>query len=182
MKTREIALISIFTAIIVASNYTLIAFPQIKIMDGMIFLAGYLFGFPIAASITILSWLIYGSLNPLGGAGFPLIIILMIGEMIYGISGTVCRKYFKIENMFTSKPVQTTVLLGSLGIVCTFVYDIWTNALDGLIIYQSVDGMILRIITGIPFSIIHQIANFAVFSVLVPIFIYMLTKKLNIIE
>ena len=84
--------------------------------------------------------------------------------------------------MFTSKPVQTTVLLGSLGIVCTFVYDIWTNALDGLIIYQSVDGMILRIITGIPFSIIHQIANFAVFSVLVPIFIYMLTKKLNIIE
>ena len=76
MKTREIALISIFTAIIVASNYTLIAFPQVKIMDGMIFLAGYLFGFPIAASITILSWLIYGSLNPLGGAGFPLIIIL----------------------------------------------------------------------------------------------------------
>ena len=106
----------------------------------------------------------------------------MLGEMIYGISGTVCRKYFKIEDMFTGKPVQTTVLLGSLGIVCTFVYDIWTNALDGFIIYQSVDGMILRIITGIPFSIIHQIANFAVFSVLVPIFIYMLTKKLNIIE
>ena len=107
---------------------------------------------------------------------------MCIRDRIYGISGTVCRKYFKIENMFTSKPVQTTVLLGSLGIVCTFVYDIWTNALDGLIIYQSVDGMILRIITGIPFSIIHQIANFAVFSVLVPIFIYMLTKKLNIIE
>ena len=56
MKTKEIAFISVFTAIIVASNYALIAFPQIKLMDSMVFLSGYLFGFPVAASIAALSW------------------------------------------------------------------------------------------------------------------------------
>ena len=54
MKTKEIAFISVFTAIIVASNYALIAFPQVKLMDSLVFISGYLFGFPVAASIAVL--------------------------------------------------------------------------------------------------------------------------------
>ena len=182
MKTKEIALVSVFTALIVSSNYVLIAFPQIKLMDSMVFLAGYLFGFYVAGSIAILSWIIYGSLNPLGGAGFPLIVVLMIGEMIYGVLGVLCKKYFKIEDMFIQKPLETTAVLGACGICGAFIYDIWTNAIEGLLIYQTLDGMVLRIITGIPFSIVHQVANFAMFAILVPIFIYMLTKNMNRFE
>tara|TARA_B100001013_G_scaffold179099_1_gene107713 strand:+ start:334 stop:879 length:546 start_codon:yes stop_codon:yes gene_type:complete len=179
MKTKEIAFISVFTAIIVASNYALIAFPQIKLMDSMVFLSGYLFGFPVAASIAALSWLVYGSINPLGAAGFPLILGLMSGEMIFGIFGVLCRRIFNIEERFLKKPLETTLVLGAFGVTGSFIYDIWTNSIEGLLIYQTVDGMILRIITGIPFSIIHQISNFAMFSILVPIFIYMVTKNIS---
>ena len=108
MKTKEIAFISVFTAIIVASNYALIAFPQIKLMDSLVFLSGYLFGFPVAASISILSWLVYGSINPLGGAGFPLIIALMTGEMIFGIFGVLCRRVFNIEKKFLKNPLTNS--------------------------------------------------------------------------
>ncbi|HIM82701.1 MAG TPA: hypothetical protein EYM50_02990 [Nitrososphaerales archaeon] len=179
MKTKEIAFISVFTAIIVASNYALIAFPQVKLMDSMVFLSGYLFGFPVAASIAALSWLVYGSINPLGAAGFPLILGLMSGEMIFGIFGVLCRRIFNIEKRFLKKPLETTLVLGAFGVTGSFIYDIWTNSIEGFLIYQTVDGMILRIITGIPFSIIHQISNFAMFSILVPIFIYMVTKNMS---
>jgi len=73
-------------------------------------------------------------------------------------------------------------MLGCISVICTFVYDIWTNAIEGLIIFQNVDGIILRIITGIPFSIIHQLANAAIFCFLVPVFIYMLTNLKTEIE
>ena len=112
MKTKEIAFISVFTAIIVASNYALIAFPQVKLMDSLVFMSGYLFGFPVAASIAVLSWLVYGSINPLGGAGFPLIIALMTGEMVFGIFGVLCRRVFNIEKKFLKNPLETTLVLG----------------------------------------------------------------------
>ena len=129
MNTKEIAFISVFTAIIVASNYVLIAFPQIKLMDSLVFLSGYLFGFPVAATIAALSWLVYGSINPLGGAGFPLIIALMSGEMIFAIFGVLCRRVFNIENKFLKKPFETTLVLGSFGVTGAFIYDVWTNSI-----------------------------------------------------
>ena len=176
MRTNTIAAVSIITAIIVSSNYALIGFPQIKLMDSMVFLTGYLFGIKAAISVSILSWLVYGSINPLGAAGFPLIVVLMIGEMVYGIAGSIFRKYYNTPFKFNKNSIRITIMLGCISIICTFIYDIWTNAIEGLIIFQNVDGIILRIITGIPFSIIHQLANVVIFCFLVPIFIYMLTN------
>jgi hypothetical protein len=176
MRTNTIAAVSIITAIIVSSNYVLLGFPQIKLMDSMVFLTGYLFGVKAAISVSILSWLVYGSINPLGAAGFPLIVFLMIGEMVYGIAGFIFRKYYNMPLKFKNNPMEIVIMLGCTSIICTFVYDMWTNAIEGLIIFQNIDGIILRIITGIPFSIIHQLANIAIFCFLVPIFIYMLTN------
>ena len=182
MRTNTIAAVSIITAIIVSSNYVLMGFPQIKLMDSMVFLTGYLFGVRAAVSVSILSWLVYGSINPLGTAGFPLIVVLMIGEMVYGIAGHLFRKYYNMQSKLKKNPIEMTIMLGCISVICTFVYDIWTNAIEGLIIFQNVDGIILRIITGIPFSIIHQLANAAIFCFLVPVFIYMLTNLKTEIE
>ena len=182
MRTNTIAAVSIITAIIVSSNYVLMGFPQIKLMDSMVFLTGYLFGVRAAVSVSILSWLVYGSINPLGTAGFPLIVVLMIGEMVYGIAGYIFRKYYKMPSKLKKNPIDMVMILGCISVICTFVYDIWTNAIEGLIFFQSVDGIILRIITGIPFSIIHQLANAVIFCFLVPVFIYMLTNLKTEIE
>ena len=103
MRTNTIAAVSIITAIIVSSNYVLMGFPQIKLMDSMVFLTGYLFGVRAAVSVSILSWLVYGSINPLGTAGFPLIEVLMIGEMVYGIAGHLFRKYYNMQSKLKKK-------------------------------------------------------------------------------
>ena len=108
MRTNTIAAVSIITAIIVSSNYVLMGFPQIKLMDSMVFLTGYLFGVRAAVSVSILSWLVYGSINPLGTAGFPLIVVLMIGEMVYGIAGYIFRNLLSLtyNNKYTSLTTQ----------------------------------------------------------------------------
>ena len=106
MRTNTIAAVSIITAIIVSSNYVLMGFPQIKLMDSMVFLTGYLFGVRAAVSVSILSWLVYGSINPLGTAGFPLIVVLMIGEMVYGIAGYLFRKYYNMQSKLKKNPIE----------------------------------------------------------------------------
>ena len=70
----------------------------------MVFLTGYLFGVRAAVSVSILSWLVYGSINPLGTAGFPLIVVLMIGEMVYGIAGYIFRKYYNMQSKLKKNP------------------------------------------------------------------------------
>ena len=43
MKSKDIARIAIFSALIVSSNYMLISIPQFKLMDGIIFLTALMY-------------------------------------------------------------------------------------------------------------------------------------------
>ena len=96
MKSKDIARIAIFSALIVSSNYMLISIPQFKLMDGIIFLTALMYGTTVGMSIATLSWIIYGTLNPMGSAGFPLIIILITGQMFYVFTGNIHSEVFSL--------------------------------------------------------------------------------------
>ena len=66
-------------------------------MDGIIFLAALMYGTTVGISIATLSWLIYGTLNPMGSAGFPLIIILITGQMFYVLAARIFKN--KLNNL-----------------------------------------------------------------------------------
>ena len=177
-RSRDVAVMAIFSALAVSSNYALLAFPQVKLMDSLVFISAYLFGFGVGAGVAVITWLVYGSVNPLGAAGFPLLLVLMVGEFIFAFSGALLGRSWKRTAVFGngSKFLNKSLVLGITGLLSAFVYDFWTNAIDGLLIYRSIEGIALRWITGVYFALVHELADFVFFAFVVPILIVAISR------
>ncbi len=177
LRLGIIAPVALFSSLAVASDYAMLPFAQIKLMDALVFLAGYFYGFYPGMAVATITWLIYGTFNPLGVAGFPLIAILIVGEMFYAIAGGFLGR--KTRNGIGSLKIQPSsrnLTLGVVGMSCALLYDLWTNAAEGLIIWGTLEGAALRILTGIPFAIVHEVADFIIFFALVPPLIVIIGK------
>ncbi len=178
MLKRYIAIVSVFSALAVASNYAMFPLFQIKLMDSLVFVAAYLFGFRVGASVASITWLVYGSLNPLGAAGFPLLVILMAGEIVYAVSGAILGRIWNRSTTFGGggRYFNHSLILGITGLFSAFTYDMFTNAVDGVLIYRSVQGALIRIATGAPFALIHEVADFLFFALAVPVLISSISR------
>jgi len=171
--TYKVTVTSMLSAVTVASNYALFPLFQIKLMDPIVFVSAYLFGLRVGCSVAAITWLVYGTLNPLGSAGFPLLLILIAGEMFYAISGSLLARVWGgfTDFNFRSGLLGRSLTLGVIGLLSAFAYDLWTNAVDGLLIYWSVQGVVLRILSGIYFATVHEVADFFLFAFIVPVLI-----------
>lgn len=178
LERRDVALIAVFSALAVASNYAMLAFFQVKLMDSLVFISAYLFGFRVGAGVAAITWLVYGSLNPLGAAGFPLLLILIVGEMVYAVSGAFLGRTWKRSTDFGGgrRFLNRSLVLGVTGLLSAFVYDFWTNAIDGLLIYRSIEGIVLRMVTGVYFALVHEVADFFFFAFVVPLLIVSISR------
>ncbi|MBD3206896.1 hypothetical protein GF319_11225 [Candidatus Bathyarchaeota archaeon] len=154
--TRKVASLAIMTAVAVSTNYLLIGVVNIKLMDLIVFTGGYLYGPSFGSGLGILIWLVYGTLNPYGFS-FPTLVATSLSETIYGIFGNIYRKYLEGENGFSS-----SLKLGILGFLLTFIYDLVTNILTAFVIGIPIFTVL---ITGIPFAIMHQVSNAIFFAV-----------------
>jgi uncharacterized membrane protein len=63
-KSQSVAIVMVFTALIVGSDYILAGIANVKLLDSLVFLAAYLFGFRIGASVGILSEFIWAYATP----------------------------------------------------------------------------------------------------------------------
>ncbi len=177
LRLSTIAPVALFSSLAVASDYAMLPFAQIKLMDALVFLAGYFYGFYPGMAVAAITWLIYGTFNPLGAAGFPLIAILIVGEMFYAVAGGFLgRKTRQGKESPIMRPSSRNLTFGVVGMSCALLYDLWTNGADGLIIWGTLEGAATRILTGIPFAIVHEVANFIIFSALVPPLIVIIGK------
>ena len=177
----RVALISMFSAVTVASNYALLPFFQIKLMDPLVFVSAYLLGFWSGCCVAALTWLVYGTVNPLGSAGFPLLLILMVGEMIYAAFGSLLsRSWNRYTDFKIGKHLlEKRMILGVLGLISAVIYDVWTNAINGLLVYQSIKGVLVMILSGIYFAIIHEVADFLLFFLVVPLLIVTVNRSMR---
>ena len=157
---HKLSIFITFTALCLASNYALIGLPQIKIMDFLVFTGGFLLGPVYGAAIGILSWLIYGTINPYGFV--PQVwLATMFSESIYGfMGGIISGKIFKsnLDNSYGS----LSIFLGVLGFISTFIYDLITNVAYAVSFNVPI---IIAIFTGAPYTIPHQVFNAAIFGV-----------------
>jgi hypothetical protein len=156
--TQRTAVVAVFTAACIASNYILIGLVNVKFMDLIIFISGYIFGPATGASIGILTWLIYGTLNPYGFS-LPILAATASGETIYGIIGGVLGNQKQSINNIS---IMENLKFGILGFLLTFVYDQYTNIISGLVAGIPIP---IALISGIPFSIIHEFSNGVFFFV-----------------
>lgn len=160
MKTFQIAIVATLVALSIATNYVLIGVHNIKPMDFMVFVGGFCFGSLTGASIGMLSWLIYGTLNPYGFV--PQVwLATMLAESIYGIVGGALGKSLALTN-FNGQQFKLSVFFATMGFLPTVIYDLITN-----VVYASSFNIpiVAAIFVGAPFTVLHEAANAAIFGV-----------------
>jgi len=155
-QSVKVSLIAILTATCIASNYLLIGVVNVKLMDIIVFASGFVFGPVIGASIGVLTWLVYGTLNPYGFF-LPILVATSVGECLYGVVGGFLghRGFNKLGGKF-----EVSVKFGVIGFLLTFIYDLATNIVSGLVTGIPVP---IALVAGVPFALVHEASNAALF-------------------
>lgn len=159
MKPFKIAVVATFVALSVATNYAMIGIHNVKVMDFIVFVGGFCFGPIVGVSIGVLSWLIYGVLNPYGFV--PQVwLATMLAESIYGIFGGILGKSLGATN-FHGQHLKLSIFFATMGFLPTVLYDLITNVAYA---YSFDIPIIPAIFAGAPFTVLHEVANAAIFG------------------
>lgn len=159
LESKKASLMAAVVAACIGSNYALIGVANFKVMDLLVFVSGFVFGPIIGASIGVLTWMVYGVLNPYGFV--PQIwVATMLSETIYGITGGVLAKLISVSD-YSSNRVGLRVLFGATGFLLTFLYDLITNVAFALTFGVPI---IAALIAGVPFALIHELSNLILFG------------------
>ncbi len=149
-QATRASVIAVMTAACIVSNYLLIGIFNVKLMDLIVFSSGFLFGPSVGASVGILTWLVYGTLNPYGFS-LPILISTSLMESLYGIVGGLLGNRGEM-----GAGIASNLKYGIVGFLLTFVYDLVTNIVSGL---SAGIPLTVALITGIPFAIAHEGSN-----------------------
>jgi len=168
----KVALIAVFTALSLGTNYVMIDIPNVKLMDALFFIAAFLFGLEVGLGSAISIWLIYGFINPYGQADPILLFFLMPGECFYAIAGAFLSRASAARDLVNNgRPYRRMgVLFGLVGFQATFAFDVLTNFGSWIFKTSSLyQALIIGLITGVPFAIIHEASNIVFFATVVPL-------------
>lgn len=160
MNVHKVSIVATLVALCIATNYALVGIHQVKVMDFIVFVGGFCLGSLAGASIGVLSWLVYGTINPYGFV--PQVwLATMFSEVIYGLIGGFLGKKVAQTN-FNDKRLRISVFFGTIGLISTFFYDLATN-----VVWAWVYGIpiIVAIFLGAPSTILHEFSNAVIFGV-----------------
>jgi LytS/YehU family sensor histidine kinase len=158
MNSKKLAITTILVALSIGTNYAMIHLYNVKLMDLIVFIGGFCFGPSVGALTGIISWAVYGTMNPIGFS-LPIWLTTMFSEIIYGIAGALIGKSLKRNGLgeIQNDRVNACAFFGLLGMLLTFVYDIITNIVFG---YVSGWNILFAVIVGfVPFGLVHMLSN-----------------------
>jgi uncharacterized membrane protein len=168
----KVALMAVFTALSLGTNYAMIDIPNVKLMDALIFIAAFLFGLEVGLGSAISIWLVYGFINPYGQADPILLVFLTTGECFYAIAGAFLSRASAARDLLNNvRPYgRVGLLFGIVGFQATFAYDVLTNFGSWIFKTSSLyQALIIGLVTGVPFAIIHEASNIVFFATVVPL-------------
>ncbi|MDH5448064.1 MAG: hypothetical protein OEY24_03590 [Candidatus Bathyarchaeota archaeon] len=161
LTTRRLALLTILSTLCI-SIQLMPRPPNVEFTSLLVFIVGVFFGTFIGSALGTTVMFINGFLSPWGFAGLMLP-FQITGMIIIGIVGGLYGRTKK--GTYTLSSCGETAALGAF---LTLVYDVITNF--GVAVSNIVLGMpilpafISAIVFGAPFSLIHVVSNFLVFS------------------
>jgi uncharacterized membrane protein len=160
MNPFKIAIIATLVGLSIATNYALIGVYNVKLMDFIVFIGGFCFGPFVGALIGVLSWLIYGAINPYGFV--PQVwLATMLAEATYGVVGGFLGKSLASTN-FDGQHVKLSIFFATMGFLPTVLYDLITNIAYA---FSFNVPIIPSILAGAPFTVLHEVANAAIFGI-----------------
>jgi len=159
LSTRQLGFVAVMTGLSVASNYLMLSIPNVKFMDLLVFVSGYVMGPFVGVLVGSFTWLVYGTLNPYGFS-LPILFATMAGEGLYGLVGGLSPKLQLLDPRSSSISSEgfwvSNIKFGFLGFLLTFVYDLFTNVVSGLLAGIPI---VAAIIFGVPFALAHEVSN-----------------------
>ena len=188
-------IVAVFTALSLATNYALIGFQNVKLMDTLVFIVAFLFGVRLGIGVAVSTWLVYGLVNPNGIDGPIILSFLILGECFYALSGAILSRTSVGQELSRMKPNddrlritgRTGLLLRNIarrvrnlnptrslvfalvGLQATFGYDLLTNFASWLFLTTSLyQAFIIGNIIGAPFSVAHEGSNTIFFATVAP--------------
>ncbi len=169
-RIRQLVLISIASALAIATNYLLLPVENVKLMDLIVFIVGYLAG-PFAGAFTgILTWSVYGPINP-NGFSLPVWIATMLAETLYGIAGGIVGGRLTLNDVNGAR-FKINALLGAIAFGLTFAYDIVTTLAHAWVfgVPFNSEAFSLYLVLSVPFFVAHEASNLLLFAlVAVPV-------------
>lgn len=177
-RTRRIAAISVMTALAIVTDYALFPFANVKLMDTIVFVSALTFGLGAGIAVGALTWLVYGTFNPLGADGGSLLLLLIVSETVYAFMAVVAKR---LANPSSHDLPSRSVVWGALGLIGAFLYDFNTvvtpAALAGTPITTSTVAAMLAFAS--PFLLAHEISDFVFFATVAPILYAAISKMLR---
>jgi len=163
LTVRDVCVTAVMTALCVSTSYAMIGLANVKLMDLLVFVSGFGFGPLVGGLVGVLSWCVYGTLNPLGFS-LPVLVATSLGEALYGVVGGLLRGVgFRVPGLSSIGRLEhwaSNLKVGLLGFLLTFVYDAFTNFVFAL---STGEPVLYTFARGVPFAAMHQASNFAFF-------------------
>jgi len=179
MRHSDVAVVALFTAVIVGSDMALSGpeFSNIKLLDTLVFVSAYVFGFRVGAAVGILSETIWSFMSPIGMAG-AITPFLVGGELLFAAAGWAASRLWGPRPHAIS---ERALFIGALLALSAFLWDLETNAATALIAYWPTPGTPQLLGTmfnpaTLLFALAHEGSDFAFGCLLAPSFILLIPK------
>ncbi len=166
MDLNKLVRASIFSALAIGAGFALLMIPNVELITVIVFTAGLSLGTGWGIMIGATSEMIFSGLNPLGsGLSFPpLFIAQIIGMAAVGGAGGLLSNVFLVNDY----SIKRMTLLGLTGFLVTFIFDSLTTLSYPLSAGLDSSRTLGLYISGIGFTLLHQVANGFIFALGIP--------------
>lgn len=168
--TRKLAVVAVFAALAVASDFALVDLPNVKLVDPIVFSVAFVFGLEMGVYVGVLSELVWGVVSPYGFGGY-IIPFLVAGELLYAIAGWAAARLWKDQALLSAQ----NLYLGAVLALCAFFWDLETQAGTALIAFWpslTFQKLAATEVFGIPFMVAHEVADLVTGAVVAPLIIF----------
>ena len=173
--SREVAVVAIFSAMVLGSNFALTDVPNAKLLDALVFVAAFLFGLRVGASVAVLSETIWAFISPWGMAG-AVTPFLVCGELLFALAGWGAARLWGSDVRSLS---STSIFVGATLALCAFFWDLETNAASALLASwpnPSLAAVTAWELSGILFALVHEASDFLLGVFFVPLVIALVPR------
>ncbi|MBT3253234.1 MAG: hypothetical protein HN995_04425 [Candidatus Marinimicrobia bacterium] len=177
LEYRRIALMSLWTGLIVTVGMVFALIPNIELLILSAFLGGVALGPRRGFIVAVVGEAIFSALNPIGsGLGFPILYIFQILSVgISGLTGGILSSYLARHHNY----LKTTIILSMVGFLLTLIYDALT-ALSFPISSGMTEGTIwATLTTGLIFFVLHLVSNTVLFGLFGPGLVQLVHRQLE---
>ena len=177
---RGLAVVAVFTALVVSTDFAMAPLWNVKLMDTVVFVVAFAFGFREGAAVAVLSESVWSFVSPVGAAGL-MTPFLVGGEVLFAAAGWGASRVWALDG---KRDRAAPVYIGAAMAVCAFLWDLETNAATALIwggAGLSAATLAATEAAGFlfPFPLAHELADLAMGILIAPAAIVVIPRAMR---